>query len=420
MTTASERYQDLLIQHGVELQGLSNSLVLQMIDVLNRTERELVAKLREESDAVGVGDPSILARRPARVEEMIAAVLLLRDAAWKQMHGTLRQELLGIARFETTFTQSSIKDAIAILEVQLGGPTAAQLRRIVNQDPFRGRNLRGWTTLMRGQDLALLRATITDAISQGASTEELVRRVRGTRQLQFSDGSLQAGRVAAANIARTALSHVANGVREEVFQENSDVIDGLIWISTLDGRTSSICASLDGDVAPLPGKPLPTLPAGRDLLSPPNRRPPAHLGGCRSLMGAWFNALGVVGNRPFVTTTLNGRERQIHFRDRAREKAGSQWAGLSRRDRAARVRAEREAWALEYVGTLPGETTFTDFFARAPVSFQRRWLGPTRLRLYQDGGLPIDSFVDLGTGKQLNLQQLVQMHRPAFEKAGLL
>lgn len=420
MANASDRYQDALIQHGVELQGLSNALVLQIIETLNATERDLVNRLREDAEEIGVGAQGVYARRQAKVEEMIAAVVLLRQAAWKQLHGKLRDELVSVAKFESTFTQSSLKEAIAILEVQIGGPTASQLRRIVNQDPFHGRTLRGWTTLLQGQDLALLRQTILNAVVEGASVEELVRRVRGSRDLDFTDGALQVGRVAAANIVRTALSHVSNGAREEVFQENADIIDGLLWISTLDGRTSRICAELDGRIAPIGGKPLPPLPEGHERLDPPGRRPPAHLGGCRSIMGAWFSAVGIVGDRPFVTSTLGGRERRIDFREQARREAGSAWKGLSRSQRSARIADVRNRWAQQNIGSVPSETTFRQFFDRAPASFQREWLGPTRYRLFKQGGLEIGSFVDLQTGKQFNLDQLLQLHRPAFQRAGLI
>jgi len=64
---------------------------------------------------------------------------------------------------------------------------------------------------------------------------------------------------------KTALSHTANVARESVYKANEDVIKGVQWVSTLDGRTSAICMARDG------------------IVYPPDKgpRPPAHWN-CRS------------------------------------------------------------------------------------------------------------------------------------------
>lgn len=68
-------------------------------------------------------------------------------------------------------------------------------------------------------------------------------------------------------LVRTSVNHISSVARSEVFSDNSDIIEGEMWNSILDGRTSSICRSLDGKVFEL-GK---------------GKRPPAHPN-CRSYM----------------------------------------------------------------------------------------------------------------------------------------
>lgn len=70
------------------------------------------------------------------------------------------------------------------------------------------------------------------------------------------------------------------------------------------------------------------------------------------------------------------------------------------------------------IGTVAPQTTYTQFLNRQSASFQDSVLGPTRGRLFRQGGLTLQQFVDF-TGKQLTLEELAVAHPSAFRKAGL-
>ena len=107
-----------------------------------------------------------------------------------------------------------------------------------------------------------------------------MRRIRGTRATDFMGGALQPitgemqiTRRNAQAIARTGVNHVANAAREQVWNENQDIIQCMYWAATLDGRTTAICRGNDGHGVPMPGK---KLPKGIKLLKPSDLRPPCH------------------------------------------------------------------------------------------------------------------------------------------------
>ena len=79
-------------------------------------------------------------------------------------------------------------------------------------------------------------------------------------------------------IARTEIQRVANDVALATYAENSDVIEAVEWLATLDSRTCLVCAALHGKVYPLVnGKPVgmlrapPIHPRDRCFLAPQTR-----------------------------------------------------------------------------------------------------------------------------------------------------
>ena len=63
------------------------------------------------------------------------------------------------------------------------------------------------------------------------------------------------------------------------------------------------------------------------------------------------------------------------------------------------------------------QTNYADFLSRQSARFQDSVLGPTRGKLYRQGGLTLQQFVDF-SGRQLTLEQLAAKFPEAFVKAG--
>ncbi|WEU68204.1 NAD+--asparagine ADP-ribosyltransferase [Salmonella phage ZCSE7] len=74
---------------------------------------------------------------------------------------------------------------------------------------------------------------------QGMTTRQIVKNVVGPGGLaDISERN-------AATVIRTALAHVSNEARQQVYAQNDDIITKYEWISTLDSRTSAVCRSRD-------------------------------------------------------------------------------------------------------------------------------------------------------------------------------
>lgn len=409
MATGNDLYQDALIARALEIENLKDRISKKVVTLLNKTEEDLILKIRSGMGELGnpaSGQRFLISERHKRLLEEIRTI---RSDTWREANGIIRNELLSLSKEEAALVLTALPTAIGI-ELSLVLPTAAALSAIVTSRPFQGRVLREWARGLEATDLRRIQDAIQLGLVEGDSIDQIVTRVRGTRATGFA-GPLQTSRRNAQAIVRTAVIHVSNAARESVFIANSDVILGLKWTAVLDGRTTPICMSRDGKVASIGGN---ILPPGFPKLVPNGARPPAHFG-CRSIMIPIISPEGVVGNRPFVVDTRSRERREIDFRQIAREQAGDRWRTMSRSARATQVRNVRSQWAIDRVGTLPAETTYSQFLKRQSSEFQNEVLGTIRGKAFRKG-ISLDQLVTR-TGRRISLSRLRLSHPEFFQAA---
>nr|WP_256433560.1 minor capsid protein [Myxococcus sp. CA040A] len=239
-------------------------------------------------------------------------------------------------------------------------------------------------------------------VVEGKTTQQMVREVVGSRAKSYTDGVLEISRRSAETLVRTAVNHVSTQAREEVLQANADIVKYVRIVATLDGRTTLGCMALDGKTFPV-----------RE-----GRRPPFHPG-CRTTTSPVIDGVRLVGDRPTVTDTRTRRQREIDFRADAKAKAGEvRWKGMSEAERRAAIGRQREKWTRENIGGVPKGLSYEDWLRRQSTAFQDEVLGPTRGKLFREGGLALGRFTD-ASGKTLTLEQLHQVEAAAFKKAKL-
>lgn len=164
----------------------------------------------------------------------------------------------------------------------------------------------------------------------------------------------------AGSLVRTMVNAVSVQARQDVFAQNADILEGYQWLSTLDSRTTLICASRDGKVYPIGSK----------------IKPPAHWG-CRSDMIAKI--------KPEYDAIPEG------------------------------VRPSVGAEGAEQVSSA---TTYGQWLKRQPAAFQDEVLGPQRAALFRRGGLSIDAFTTR-QGRVYTLDELRRKQPLAFAKANI-
>lgn len=191
--------------------------------------------------------------------------------------------------------------------------------------------------------------TIADGFTQGKTNQQLIKDVSELIPLQ----KRQIG-----SLVRTATNSTATASRFSTIEASKNLFEGYEWVSTLDGRTSFVCMSRDGQLYPIADS------------SP---KPPAHWS-CRS-------------------TIIPKVKRQF--------------------DLGADIDGDRPSVGSDGAKTVSGNLTYSGFLRDQSKEFQDEVLGPTRAKLFRSGKLTLDKFVD-DAGRTLTLEQLEALNPLVF------
>ena len=244
MPTVNERLLDLSISHAVDLQQYSAYVVRRMLRLLARADADLVSQL---AAALAMSDgPTEF--RVGRLDAVLDGVLRLHAATYAALGRELELELGQLAAAEAEFQTALIPSAIpgpVPPALSVAAVTPEQVRAAAMARPFQGRLLSEWAQSLAQDSARRLRDTIRIGYLEGETIEQIIRRVRGTRANGFSDGVLAVDRRAAEAVVRTAVAHTANTARDLLYEANDDLIEAVVWHSTLDLRTSPLCQARD-------------------------------------------------------------------------------------------------------------------------------------------------------------------------------
>lgn len=384
MADANEEYFNASLRHAIDVRRFQIGTVKKLLPILEQADKELTSQLRGMLEELGV-PVSRMSYSAQRLKALLDDVRAARAEAFRRIQEDLTSDLTDFARLEAKVEEEILAASVPVT-LSLASVSLRTIASVIEKNPFNGAILGQWFKTLALADQQRLNQAITLGIANGETIDQIIRRVVGTKANNYQDGALSVSRRNAEAIVRTAVNHVSNSTRQEVWNENQDIISGERWVSTLDGRTSAVCRARDGTIYDVGVGP----------------RPPAHWN-CRSVMVAVLNGVGVIGDRPFVVDDRRNNVRQVDFRAEAKAR------GVS----VQQVRAE---WAQKNVGQTPAATTYQEWLSKQSAAFQDKVLGDKKGKLFRDGGLKLDQFVDR-VGTELTLKQLKKNYPGAWQKA---
>jgi hypothetical protein len=394
MGTSNDEYRDAVLRHQIGVRRFSTGLNKRVAELLEENDRDLVEILRVR---LGRFKGQEIDFNSKKWKDLISKITLERRESLLEAENMITPELKTLAVMEGAREINLLTEAVPI-KLSFNEIPDSQLKAIVTERPFFGHRMKEWFAALSNTDRNRLTRSIQLGMIQGESINNIVRRVAGTRTNSFKDGDLSIARRDARTIVTTAVNHVSNAARDEVWEENIDVITARIWTATLDGHTSAICRKNDGKGAPLGNN---KLPDGVAKLDPINSTLPAHPNE-RSVWTGYIDGLQMLGSRPFVLTSRNEK---IDFRKMAREQGRS-------------IKEVRADWAKKHIGEVPAQTNYPEFLKRQAVEFQEDVLGKTKATLFRKGDLSLEEYVD-SVGNEITLKQLAATKPQAFMRAGL-
>lgn len=306
-STVNERLVSVEIVRQVLLLRFSLRVRKLVIKALNDTEKPIGQIIRDalRTDA-GLRDPA----QVRQLEALIEQINVMRRPAWQQVQLISETELVALAEAEP----EEQRDIFSFLlpGVLLTVPIIAGLGRAVIAKPFHGRNLRQWLSDAAENDAKRIRQAIYLGVGAGESPATVARRVLGTAANKGRDGQTQTTRNQVDTIIRSAVVHSSAAARDEFYRINAtvryapppigtprpgvrpvgappgaaeaeaqrQVVQALAaadraagapgsggtavftfeqFVAVLDGRTTKICRSLDGNRYRLGKGPIPPI-----------------------------------------------------------------------------------------------------------------------------------------------------------------
>lgn len=394
MKTANEEFADALLRHQTYLLRFTGQLRNEVWRILDRTEQDISDKIRSRL----AGNQGLRTRAEfRRLESLMESIARLREDAWAEATDLMKTQAVQLSQMEALAIDGILKITMPVV-IETVMPTARRLKDIALVDPFEGNTLSEWAADMEADDLRRIHAAVQSGMVAGEDMATIARRVVGSGALQGTDGVTEMTRRAAAAISHTAVMAISNGSRNAFFAENADIVDMERFVATLDSRTTPVCRANDGERFPLGKGP----------------RPPLHIR-CRSLRIAFFGNGLLAGSRPakpFVTRELVQEYSKINDLGDIKSRDALPYGTKSGFDKWERKRIR------QMIGPVPASTTYREWIARQSHAFQDDTLGVTKAKLFRDGGLSLDKFVNRN-GDELTLGALARLERDAFIAAGL-
>lgn len=247
-------------------------------------------------------------------------------------------------------------------------PSAATLASAIVATPMSVRGISGSPLIkpfiknFNAAQVGAIDGLIRQGVVEGATNSQILQNLRGTKILNYRDGLLGGQTLnQSRSMIRTAVRHVASVAQSQTALANEKEFPQYQWITTLDGRTSEICASLSLQIFPTGEGPL----------------PPAHIN-CRS-------AVVYLADEKFAGLDAGGTQASTF-------------------------------------GPVPKGQTYYQFTKNQNAKWQDFAIGKTHGKLLRNGGLSADEFAKLRLDKNFKPRTLAQMEKVnpgAFAKANI-
>lgn len=358
---------EVLTQHQAYLYRASSQSVNELLKIFNDESALMLAKLRDLLEELNDFEKAALASgqyTTANLKEIRDLISQWFTAINTSLPEAFAVSATALAVYEANYTAK-------LYGGKIKKPNGEKLYKAAKKFPLVGGALvDDLLTKLAENARQKVEYAIRDGINSGKTNQQIVQRIGGTKRLNYEDGILTSTKSDIERTVRTLRSHVANQTYLDSFKQLG--FEYVKLVATLDGRTSKLCASLDGTVWKID--------------DPAKRVPPLHPN-CRSILVPVEKDGKLIGERPFVMD-----ERRVK--------------DIPKDERS------------QLIGQLDANTTFKEFFGKTDDFFQKEWLGPKRYKLFKEGKFDFDKFFD-PDGRLYTLDQLRKLDEQIFKRLGI-
>lgn len=248
MQTANDILRDKTIAHEIMLGRYYSATSKKVMDLLRVVEKDLVKQLK----TLDLDNQMTIPQIDARLESVRAILNEGYDLAGKELISNMKDA----AEYEQEWQIKAIDDSTPIV-LDMVAVAPVTLFAAIESKPLQGKLIKEWIDKLDQDSYTRIQDAVRIGLVEGQSYSDVVKRITGTKALQYTDGinSLNARQTQA--LVSTAMSHATNVASEEFYKANDDLIKGWQFLATLDFKTTTLCKSYDGQKFDLGKGPYP-------------------------------------------------------------------------------------------------------------------------------------------------------------------
>jgi hypothetical protein len=401
MGALEEWIAEMFLVHSLNLLRFSSGTQEKILLLMAAMSRELTAKLNE-------GDISAYGKQ--RLGVLLRESNAVISSHYTGMQAEMTRNLTGMVRIEADYTAKVLTQG---LKIELGAklPPATYLEKLVGDTLIKGAPSADWWKRQAADTQFRFASQVRLGAAQGETTSQIVSRVLG-KSARAADsladkralpatppmpdpkappavpatrpgvppadpaakppgaapdpvapgeqGILKTSAANARALVHSSVQAVANAARLASFQQNADLIECLVWLSTLDSHTCLLCAM-------------------RDL-----------------------HEYSLHGQEPINHThEWAGGPGAIHFSCRCVLSTRTK----SFADLGIELDEPGDSTRPSDGGPVSSKMNFKDFLASKGEAWRAEYLGPGRAEMYEAGKITLNDLMNL-KGRKLTLEQL--------------
>jgi hypothetical protein len=227
MGNLSDLFASLFVEHGINLLRASSGIDAKAAEKLQSLIDDLVVMLN------AIDAPNA---KKSIINSLIREAYDTIDEHYMTLGTQVLDHLSQIAEIEGKFVEKTMNKAIGAKLIEAPADLADKAHKVLVQ----GATASDWLKRQSADTQFRFRAAVATGYQNGETTQQIVAKIAGT------DGFMEIAKRNVSTLVHTAVQETAADARMKLLQANSDVVQGVQWVSTLDGRTCIQCAVRDG------------------------------------------------------------------------------------------------------------------------------------------------------------------------------
>lgn len=233
-----------IADHQANLTRLSEAWGQKIVDHLDDVDRKTIAQLKTLLEEVKANYKVNTARSLTQLEYIRKKIEKIRTKAFVAAEKELRKEAPDLIDNETKWSKKLLSELTGEKASAFADLTDGQAQKILKSSVLIDKPWDQWWTNTAYGDVMRIANVVNAGVVQGLTIDEMVQQIMGTKARNYTDGVLSTNRAHARNLARTLCGGISNQAKDQFYRDNDDVVIGVEWLDTLDGRTCVSCASL--------------------------------------------------------------------------------------------------------------------------------------------------------------------------------